>query len=79
MDENKKFELSDDMLEKVSGGANTDDDGWYYGFGFPPDRPKGCSKCGGDMYMMDERVSLDNNDFFYTRELKCVHCDLKLI
>ena len=42
--ENKKLELSDEKLEKVTGG--TEDD-WYWGFGSPPDYPNACPRCGG--------------------------------
>lgn len=41
-------ELDDDALDHVSGG--TEDDGWYWGFGSPPDYFNACPKCGGGVY-----------------------------
>lgn len=48
MVDNKKFEMSDDNMNRVSGG--TDD--WYNGWGYPPDYPNGCPKCGGGVYTL---------------------------
>ena len=41
-------ELEDDALLHVSGGM--DDDGWYWGFGSPPDYLNACPNCGGGVY-----------------------------
>ena len=41
-------ELEDDALMHVSGG--TEDDGWYWGFGFPPHYLNACPNCGGSVY-----------------------------
>jgi len=41
-------ELDEDALSNVSGGM--DDDGWYWGYGFPPDYLNACPKCGGGVY-----------------------------
>lgn len=41
-------ELDEDALDHVTGG--TEDDGWYWGFGFPPDYLYACPKCRGGVY-----------------------------
>lgn len=41
-------ELDEDVLDHVTGGM--DDDGWYWGFGSPPDYLNACPKCGGCVY-----------------------------
>ena len=43
-------ELDDDALNHVSGG--TEDDGWYWGFGSPPDYLNACPKCGGSVFFI---------------------------
>jgi len=48
--------LDDDILDHVSGGM--DDDGWYWGYGFPPNYLNACPKCGGGVYSMPEPESL---------------------
>lgn len=41
-------ELDEKALDQVSGG--TDDDGWYWGYGFPPHYLDACPRCGGGVY-----------------------------
>lgn len=54
--ENKKLknpmlnELEEDALDHVTGG--TEDDGWYWGFGFPPHYLNACPNCGGGVYSL---------------------------
>lgn len=43
-------ELDEDALDHVTGG--TEDDGWYWGFGFPPDYLNACPNCGGGVYSL---------------------------
>ena len=49
-------ELDEKALDQVSGG--TDDDGWYDGFGYPPDYLNACPNCGGGVYSMPAPESL---------------------
>ena len=49
-------ELDDDALDHVSGG--TDDDGWYNGFGYPPDYLNACPKCADGVYSMPAPESM---------------------
>jgi len=49
-------ELEEDVLDHVTGG--TDDDGWYWGYGYPPNYLNACPKCGGGVYSMPVPESL---------------------
>ena len=46
----KNLELTDEQLDQASGGM--DDDGWYWGYGFPPDYLNACPNCGGGVYSL---------------------------
>jgi len=54
-------ELDDDALDQVAGG--TEDDGWYWGFGFPPDYLNACPKCRGGVYSI--LASIEQGGNFY--------------
>lgn len=41
-------ELDEDVLNNVSSGM--EEDGWYWGFGFPPNYLNACPNCGGGVY-----------------------------
>lgn len=74
--ENKKLknpmlnELDDDALDHVSGG--TEDDGWYWGYGYPPPYLNACPKCGGGVYSCPLPESMGGGIIF-----ECGPCDWK--
>lgn len=59
--EDKKFELNDEELNKVAGGTD-DDDGWYWGWGHPPQYLNACPVCGGGVYAVPS--PLGGNEYF---------------
>lgn len=72
MEDKKKFELNDEALDNVTGGMS--DDGWYEGFGYPPEYH--CPKCGKDVWRIarGRKVWIDG-DCYYTDEFQCGFCD----
>jgi len=71
MEDNKKFELNDDMLDNVAGGR----DGWAGGPEVVPSQQYvqtqdyACSKCGGHEFVV---VDYRNGDSHYNGN--CVNC-----
>lgn len=79
MDNNEqiaKNPLDDEQLDLVNGG--TDDDGWYNGYGFPPEFPNGCPKCGKGVYRIGLAIPVtDEYGTFYLDDFECESCDYK--
>ena len=57
----KHLEINDDQLEQASGG--TEDDGWYWGYGFPPDYLNACPRCGGGVYSIPASAEQGGNTY----------------